>query len=257
MNHRPYPSTIRALAQLQRRPETPVCPSCGHEVSRHARENGTRICIPVRGLVTCQDCAFSWATAPALARLAAFGATLNGVVPDLVVFIGRQAGKTAITLQLERDALARGRHVHRASMIDGVHCLGGAPRCRTPRCNRTVRVGTVLQRVVQTCSGCPSQWNAWTTTGQYLYLRYRSGIGTVEAQPSEDINTWTWEPGTQLAMFNDDTGDGGIELEEFCARTGFVLSPTVELEQGPAPLHVLTIEGPQQDAGNGPTPETT
>ncbi|PNE37377.1 hypothetical protein AOB60_23965 [Streptomyces noursei] len=40
-----------------------------------------------------------------------------------------------------------------------------------------------LARVVQTCGGCPSQWDAWTTKGQYPYLRYRHGEGTVE-QPS-------------------------------------------------------------------------
>lgn len=28
----------------------------------------------------------------------------------------------------------------------------------------------LLARVVQTCGACPSQWNAWTTSGQYLYL---------------------------------------------------------------------------------------
>jgi hypothetical protein len=38
-----------------------------------------------------------------------------------------------------------------------------------------------LARVVETCIACPSQWDAWTTDGQYLYLRYRGGRGTVDA----------------------------------------------------------------------------
>jgi hypothetical protein len=50
-----------------------------------------------------------------------------------------------------------------------------------------------LARVVQTSGGCPSQWDAWTTGGQYLYLRYRHGEGTVEQHPSEDTDTWDGE----------------------------------------------------------------
>src|SRR5206468_3937780 len=50
-----------------------------------------------------------------------------------------------------------------------------------------------LARVVQTCHGCPSQWDAWTTGGQYLYLRYRHGEGSVEQHPSEDTDTWDGE----------------------------------------------------------------
>lgn len=35
-----------------------------------------------------------------------------------------------------------------------------------------------LARVVQTCGGCPSSWDAWTTGGRYLYLRYRSNASS-------------------------------------------------------------------------------
>ncbi|QKW17662.1 hypothetical protein HUT16_34560 [Kitasatospora sp. NA04385] len=34
----------------------------------------------------------------------------------------------------------------------------------------------------------PSQWDP--TTGQYLYLRYRQGEGTVEQHPSEGVTPW-------------------------------------------------------------------
>ena len=37
---------------------------------------------------------------------------------------------------------------------------------------------TVLS-VTQTCGMCPSQWDAWTDTGEYLYIRYRWGVLTV------------------------------------------------------------------------------
>jgi len=45
-----------------------------------------------------------------------------------------------------------------------------------------------LARVVRTCTACPSQWDAWTTSGQYLYLRYRFGRGTVDAYDTADDN---------------------------------------------------------------------
>ncbi|MFE3649332.1 hypothetical protein ACFXO2_16100 [Streptomyces sp. NPDC059152] len=60
-----------------------------------------------------------------------------------------------------------------------------------------------LARVVQTCASSPSQWDAWTTRGQYLYLRYRGGQGTVEQHPSEDPDTWDGE-GSRLRTRWDD-----------------------------------------------------
>lgn len=32
-----------------------------------------------------------------------------------------------------------------------------------------------VKSCVQTCSACPSQWNIYTTDGQYIYARYRWG----------------------------------------------------------------------------------
>jgi hypothetical protein len=37
-----------------------------------------------------------------------------------------------------------------------------------------------VTRVEQTCSACPSQWDAWTATGAYVYVHYRSGSLTVD-----------------------------------------------------------------------------
>jgi hypothetical protein len=78
-----------------------------------------------------------------------------------------------------------------------------------------------IARTVQTCYACPSQWNAWTDNGRYLYLRYRSGIGTVDTYDGPDPETWDGAPIGELARF--DTGDrldGSMELAEFCARAG-------------------------------------
>ncbi|MDH6116891.1 hypothetical protein ABH930_000310 [Kitasatospora sp. GAS204A] len=80
-----------------------------------------------------------------------------------------------------------------------------------------------IVRAVQTCLACPSQWDAWTDTGQYLYLRYRWGTGTAEAFPSPDVDTW---PDTDATIAEFDTGrdlDGTISLTEFCAQAGLTL----------------------------------
>lgn len=88
----------------------------------------------------------------------------------------------------------------------------------------------VLVRVVQTCRACPSQWDAWTTTGQYLYLRYRQGIGSVEQQPGPDVDTWEEAGDTLICEWDDGTGMSGISLEDFLAAAGLELAPDAELE---------------------------
>ncbi|MFR9797504.1 hypothetical protein ACL02U_16585 [Streptomyces sp. MS06] len=86
-----------------------------------------------------------------------------------------------------------------------------------------------LARVVQTSRGCPSQWDAWTTGGQYLYLRYRHGEGTVEQHPSEDPDTWDGE-GSGLRTTWDDGTDGGlIGLADFLAVAGLRLASDAEV----------------------------
>lgn len=86
----------------------------------------------------------------------------------------------------------------------------------------------VLARAVRTCDACPSQWNAWTTTGQYLYLRYRSGVGSVDAYESPDWESWPHPPEGAVARFGEPSLDGVISLEDFCARAGLQLAPRLE-----------------------------
>lgn len=85
-----------------------------------------------------------------------------------------------------------------------------------------------IARAVQTCLAVPSQWDAWTDNGQYLYLRYRFGHGTVDSYPSPDLQTWDRTPEGNLACFGDcfprQSLDGEIELDEFCERAGLVLA---------------------------------
>ncbi|WP_405947502.1 hypothetical protein OG588_13625 [Streptomyces prunicolor] len=88
--------------------------------------------------------------------------------------------------------------------------------------------GRELVRVVQTCSACPSQWDAWTADGQYLYLRFRHGEGCVEWHPDPDTDTPdSWNEGLSglLVEWDDGTGSGVISLEDFLSAAGLVLAP--------------------------------
>lgn len=85
-------------------------------------------------------------------------------------------------------------------------------------------------RVVQTCSAYPSQWDAWTVDGQYLYLRYRHGGGCAEWHPGpeDDVDTpGSWNEGLSglLVEWDDGTDGGVIGLEDFLAAAGLVLAP--------------------------------
>ncbi|MFD7876051.1 hypothetical protein ACFV5G_18435 [Streptomyces sp. NPDC059766] len=90
-----------------------------------------------------------------------------------------------------------------------------------------------IARVVQTSGGFPSQWDAWTTTGQYLYLRYRHGEGTVEQHPSGDVDTWDGEESGLWTSWDDGTNGGRIELTEFLAMAGLQLAPDAEVHTKP------------------------
>ncbi|MGY5048287.1 hypothetical protein ACWDE0_22045 [Streptomyces sp. 900105755] len=72
----------------------------------------------------------------------------------------------------------------------------------------------VLARSKQTCFGCPSQWDAWTTDGEYLYLRFRWGSGTVTNDQGETVTSFD----------TDDRWAGIIDLDEFCDRAGLRLA---------------------------------
>jgi hypothetical protein len=90
--------------------------------------------------------------------------------------------------------------------------------------------GRRLMRVVQACPAYPSQWDAWTADGQYLYLRYRHGEGCVEWHPGPDPAEDTpdsWNEGLSglLVQWDDGTGSGVITLEDFLGAASLVLTP--------------------------------
>lgn len=83
-------------------------------------------------------------------------------------------------------------------------------------------------RAVQTSSACPSQWDAWDAGGNYYYLRFRHGYGTVQAMGSPENGDYRAEP---VASFtDDDPWNGTIELDEFAERAGIALSPALRLK---------------------------
>lgn len=99
-----------------------------------------------------------------------------------------------------------------------------------------------LVRVVETCAGCPSQWDGWDAAGQYYYMRYRHGQGTVHAEPGPDPDTWTTFPANlgqpfsdgAVAAWDDGTGSGYITLHEFLEAAHMTLAPGIAETEEPA-----------------------
>lgn len=83
-------------------------------------------------------------------------------------------------------------------------------------------MSTKLTRVVQTCWGCPSQWDAWDEGGDYYYLRFRFGQGTVDTGASQS-SSWV-----RFAEFSyGDDMAGVIDLETFARLAGLDVSTAV------------------------------
>lgn len=76
----------------------------------------------------------------------------------------------------------------------------------------------VLAKVVQTCFACPSQWDAWTPDGRYVYLRFRWGHGTVSMEPF----------GTVASFSVEDPYAGVISLDDFMMAAGLELAAGAE-----------------------------
>ncbi len=43
-----------------------------------------------------------------------------------------------------------------------------------------------IEKLKQTCRLCPSQWDAWTDDGRYMYIRHRHGYLSVETADTEE-----------------------------------------------------------------------
>lgn len=88
---------------------------------------------------------------------------------------------------------------------------------------------TVLVKVLQTCSACPSQWDAWDDQGNYWYLRFRHGYGEATKYPSPETGTWG-NRGPDIEFEPMDGSDGVIDLQQFCDHAGITLSPDCQVD---------------------------
>lgn len=51
-----------------------------------------------------------------------------------------------------------------------------------------------ITEIEQTCSACPSQWEGKTSSGEYVYIRYRWGEGRIEVN-YETVFEWSGPDG--------------------------------------------------------------
>lgn len=108
-----------------------------------------------------------------------------------------------------------------------------------------VKKAIIIVRAVCTSVACPSQWDAWDADGNYYYLRYRHGVGTVERKesPESDFFERHEDPGTGETQYRritelvarfeddlpDDAPDGYIELAAFVQKTGLSLAENSQI----------------------------
>lgn len=103
-----------------------------------------------------------------------------------------------------------------------------------------------IVKAVQTSMACPSQWDAWDAEGNYYYLRYRGGCGSVDQYATENWVDAPWvdnpdetQPGwirranteyvrTVVEFQYGHPLDGSITLEEFAVQAGIALAPDLD-----------------------------
>lgn len=67
-----------------------------------------------------------------------------------------------------------------------------------------------IVRAIETCSAVPNQWDCWDKDGNYWYLKYRSGRGTISR---------TYDIDDAVAECYDN-GDSDITFEHLCVLLG-------------------------------------
>jgi hypothetical protein len=61
------------------------------------------------------------------------------------------------------------------------------------------RTMTTITKMIETCGGCPSQWDGWDEDGAYFYFRYRWGYLRVDSHDPD---------GRPTTIFGKEVGDG-------------------------------------------------
>jgi hypothetical protein len=69
-----------------------------------------------------------------------------------------------------------------------------------------------IDKIIETCNACPSQWSGRTTENEYLYVRYRWGWLRVEVNDQEILSKKCGGP-----------LDGYMDFEELVEHTATLL----------------------------------
>lgn len=92
----------------------------------------------------------------------------------------------------------------------------------------------LLTRIVETSRFHPAlrdshfQWEAWDARDNFFLLRYRSGVGTVDALKDDDSWGRDQDDYTRIAQFDTGRSDeSDIPLGDFCRHAGIPLTPSV------------------------------
>ena len=82
--------------------------------------------------------------------------------------------------------------------------------------SKTERI--LIDSLEMTCSDCPSQWNAKTASGRYVYIRYRHGVLKVYVANSEselfDGDLFNYDSKCILNIEPNHDSDGSMTNEE-------------------------------------------
>jgi hypothetical protein len=82
-----------------------------------------------------------------------------------------------------------------------------------------------IVKVIMTCGGCPSQWEAYTDDLRPVYVRYRWGYLSIEIAQEGSKSFWDAVGGEEIfGKERDDTGwDGFMSYEELKADTAGII----------------------------------
>ncbi|PZP48572.1 MAG: hypothetical protein DI601_00350 [Azospirillum brasilense] len=112
-----------------------------------------------------------------------------------------------------------------------------------------------LVHIRQTCVACPSQWDALSDHGDFIYIRYRSGyLGWgIGSSPDAAAENWASCRDTDDIQLSEDHLDGVIDLRDACEALGFSIAPDAEIHEIPddkdeeeALCDALKFKGPRR-----------
>lgn len=83
-----------------------------------------------------------------------------------------------------------------------------------------------IDRIVQTCAACPSQWEGFLTDGRAFYIRFRHGSLYMDVHPTNPLQK---EDSERVLDWDDDTNwRGEMDYAELCSilsRAGITAPP--------------------------------